>query len=264
MSAEVIDPKSYSRFRFAHESLDSIDINDETHNTDFPFAEELAKRRYPVRALRYWWLNMAIHEEAKRLARPLTIADVGCDRGIIKRFILPVPDSTWIGLDIIVNRPGIEKAGYAKIEQCDFDDPLPLDDASYDIVICSHVLEHLPRPEFTIVELARVLKPGGMMLLGVPTLPKPIAKIRENTFNKELRSGKRVVGQHIHVFWPQRLKDLATNAGLAVEFESGTALIRKKGSILEDHASWIRVNQYWAGLFPSLGMELCLQLRKPD
>jgi hypothetical protein len=48
-----------------------------------------------------------------------------------------------------------------------------------------------------------------------------------------------------------------------MEFSSGTALIRKKGSKLEDYAAWIRINQIGAALFPSLGQELCMQLRKP-
>jgi hypothetical protein len=32
---------------------------------------------------------------------------------------------------------------------------------------------------------------------------------------------------------------------------------------LEDHRFWIRINQIWGALFPSLAQELCVQLRKP-
>src|SRR5687767_15523912 len=82
---------NYSRFRFVREPLDSIDKNEETHRADFPFSEELNKRRYPVRALRYWWLSRVIDEEVRRRGDSPTIVDVGCDRGIIKRFIPPIP-----------------------------------------------------------------------------------------------------------------------------------------------------------------------------
>ena len=143
-----VSENNYSRFRFAREPLDAIDRNEETHKPDFPFAGELNKRRYPVRALRYWWLNMVIHEEARRLHRPPVISDIGCDTGIIKRFILPVEGSRWIGLDIITDRPGLDVAGYDELHQCDFDEGIPLSDSSIDIAIFSHVLEHLPRPEF--------------------------------------------------------------------------------------------------------------------
>ena len=135
-------------------------------------------------------------------------------------------------------------------------------DATADIAICSHVLEHLPRPEFTMREIHRILKPGGLLLVGVPTAPKFIARLREKQFQKQLAGGTRVHGQHIHVFDSERLSNLARNTGFDIEYMTGTALIRKKGSKLEDYAAWIRINQIGASLFPSIGQELCMQLRK--
>ncbi|HKP71198.1 MAG TPA: class I SAM-dependent methyltransferase [Pyrinomonadaceae bacterium] len=256
--------KQYGRFRFVHEPLDSIDKNEETHRPDFPFSAELLKRRYPVRALRYWWLARVIDEEVKRLDHPPVIVDVGCDRGIIKRFIAPIEGSEWIGLDMDINRPGVELANYDRRIEADFDEGLPVDNELADIAICSHVLEHLPRPEFTMREIQRILKPGGLLLVGVPTLPKFMAKLREKQFAKQLANGSRVMGQHIHVFWEKRLRKLAESAGFEVEFSSGTSLIRKRGSKLEDYAAWIRFNQAVAAMFPGIGQELCMQLRKPS
>lgn len=253
----------YSRFRFVSEPLSSIDQNEEIKKADFPFSKEINSRRYPVRALRYWWMHCVIEEEVKRMDHPPVIADIGCDRGIIKRFIPPIKDAKWFGLDIDTNREGIELAKYDELIRCDFDEGLALPDASVDIAICSHVLEHLPRPEFTMGEIARILKPGGLLLLGVPTAPKFIAHFREVVFAKQLKAGKRRLGQHIHVFWGNRLRRLARQVGLEVEFSTGTALIRKKGSRLEQYAGWIRFNQIFAALFPSLGQELCVQVRKP-
>jgi SAM-dependent methyltransferase len=255
--------KQYGRFRFLREPLDSIDKNEETHRSDFPFSGELNKRRYPVRALRYWWLNLVIHEEAKRLEHPPVIVDVGCDTGVIKRFILPVEGARWIGLDIITDRPGLERANYDELYKCDLDEGVPLPDASADIAIFSHVLEHLPRPDHTMAEVFRIQKPGGLLLLGVPTAPEFIGKLREKQFQKQLANGTRIRGQHIHVFWKKRLRALAEKTGFRIEFCSGTALIRKKNSKLEDYGAWIRFNQLGAALFPSLGQELCMQVRKP-
>ena len=42
---------------------------------------------------------------------------------------------------------------------------LPFADASFDCITCGYVLEHLPDPRTGLVELARVLEPGGRMLL---------------------------------------------------------------------------------------------------
>lgn len=257
-----IKKKNYGRFRFVREPLDSIANNEETHRADFPLSEEMNKRRYPVRALRYWWLSRVIQEEVASLDAPPIIVDVGCDRGTIKRFTPPIEGSKWIGLDMDIHRPDIELAKYDDRIEADFDVGLPVPDATADIVICSHVLEHLPRPDFTMGEIHRILKPGGLLLVGVPTAPKFIAKLREIQFRRQLASGRRVLGQHIHVFWDKRLRMLAEQTGFEVEYSTGTALIRKKGSKLEDYPAWIRFNQIGASLFPAIGQELCMQLRK--
>ncbi len=42
---------------------------------------------------------------------------------------------------------------------------LPLDDASVDLAVCALALSHLPDPTKAIAELARVLRPGGRLIL---------------------------------------------------------------------------------------------------
>lgn len=50
----------------------------------------------------------------------------------------------------------------------DANDPLPFADASFDVIWFSEVIEHLKDPAFTISELRRVLRPGGMILVTTP------------------------------------------------------------------------------------------------
>jgi dolichol-phosphate mannosyltransferase len=45
---------------------------------------------------------------------------------------------------------------------------LPFQDESFDTVICSQVIEHIPDTDVAISELLRVLKPGGRFILGTP------------------------------------------------------------------------------------------------
>ncbi len=45
---------------------------------------------------------------------------------------------------------------------------LPLPDGDLDLVVCTEVLEHVPDPARALAELARVLRPGGRVLITVP------------------------------------------------------------------------------------------------
>ena len=44
-------------------------------------------------------------------------------------------------------------------------DDLPYEDASFDLVVCTQVLEHLPKPGEALAEIHRVLRPGGSALI---------------------------------------------------------------------------------------------------
>lgn len=45
---------------------------------------------------------------------------------------------------------------------------IPVADATFDVVLCTEVLEHHPEPVRVIEEIARVLRPGGILLLTAP------------------------------------------------------------------------------------------------
>ena len=45
---------------------------------------------------------------------------------------------------------------------------LPFPDATFDYVVCSEVLEHLPQDSRAMAELTRVLRPGGLIAVTVP------------------------------------------------------------------------------------------------
>ncbi|MFI5622602.1 class I SAM-dependent methyltransferase [Nocardioides sp. NPDC051685] len=59
-------------------------------------------------------------------------------------------------------------SAYAPLDYvCDITD-IPVDDGTFDRVICNQVLEHVPEPEKAVAELYRVLKPGGRIFLSAP------------------------------------------------------------------------------------------------
>ncbi|WP_291104530.1 MULTISPECIES: class I SAM-dependent methyltransferase [unclassified Flavobacterium] len=81
-----------------------------------------------------------------------------------------------------------------KADICD----LPFEDNSYDIILCNHVLEHIPDDTKAMQELFRVLKPGGMAILQIPQ-----DLSRETTFSDDSITDQKeraeIFGQYDHV-----------------------------------------------------------------
>ena len=75
---------------------------------------------------------------------------------------------------------------------------LPFGDDSYDVILCNHVLEHIPDDTKAMEELHRVLKPGGW---GVFQIPQDLN--REKTFEDnaitDRKERARIFGQYDHV-----------------------------------------------------------------
>jgi SAM-dependent methyltransferase len=51
-------------------------------------------------------------------------------------------------------------------------DTFPFPDGSFDVVVCSHILEHLPSPFHLLGEARRILRAGGVLFIMVPDWQK--------------------------------------------------------------------------------------------
>lgn len=75
---------------------------------------------------------------------------------------------------------------------------LPFADEVYDVVLCNHVLEHIPDDTKAMQELFRILKPGGMAILQIPQdLGRETTYGDDSITDKEERA--RIFGQYDHV-----------------------------------------------------------------
>ena len=75
---------------------------------------------------------------------------------------------------------------------------LPFQDNSYDVILCNHVLEHIPNDTRAMAELLRVMKPGGWGIFQIPQDLK-----RETTFEDDSitdpKQRAKIFGQYDHV-----------------------------------------------------------------
>ncbi len=75
---------------------------------------------------------------------------------------------------------------------------LPYADEAFDVVICLHVLEHIPDERKAMSELLRVLKPGGRAIVMVPIDHRREDTLEDPTVTSE-EDRHRVFGQFDHV-----------------------------------------------------------------
>lgn len=81
-----------------------------------------------------------------------------------------------------------------KADICD----LPFEDDSFDVILCNHVLEHIPDDTKAMQELFRVMKKGGW---GVFQIPQDLerAETFEDDSITDKRERARIFGQYDHV-----------------------------------------------------------------
>jgi SAM-dependent methyltransferase len=121
---------------------------------------------YAVRAPLVRWLG----EEARRAQRDFgryQVLDVGCGQKPYQSLFAPHAAS-YVGVDPVEN-PLAELRGSVEA--------LPVDDGSFDVVLCIQVLEHCDDPAQAVRELGRVTAPGGRVLVSthgvMPYHPSP-------------------------------------------------------------------------------------------
>lgn len=134
-------------------------------------------------------------------------------------------------------------------------------DETFDVVLCNHVLEHVPDDRQAMREIVRVLRPGGWAILQVP-----IAASRAATVDGPLVTtpSERLLlfGQYNHV----RLygRDYARRleaAGFFVELHS---LPKENGDAYARRFGLLRDEDIYLARKPTPPMQRSIALREPD
>jgi SAM-dependent methyltransferase len=85
---------------------------------------------------------------------------------------------------------------------------LPYADETFDCVIASEILEHIPQDDAAIAELIRVLKVGGTLVVSVPRwLPERVCWL----LSEEYHSNE---GGHVRIYRASQLRDKITRGGM--------------------------------------------------
>jgi len=93
----------------------------------------------------------------------------------------------------------------------DLNEPLPFSDGSFDFVVMLEVIEHVVRAEAALGEVARVLSPGGRLLLTTPNHAFYKSRLR-------MLKGRPLgmEGDHVRFFVKAQLESLLAAAGFRI------------------------------------------------
>ena len=153
------------------------------------------------------------------------VLDCGCGYGFYTLLMTKLRSITVVGFDGAVDRLQV---GQKYTEGADFvagdGKVLPFLDNSFDKILLSEVLEHIPDQQSALLELKRILRPGGILAISVPHSNYPLwwdpinwiwTRLGGKPFTHTKFGG--IWENHVRLYTPDELIRQVEQAGLKVE-----------------------------------------------
>jgi len=237
-------------------------------------AEPNRRATYELRQSRYEALGEAIADESLAIQKTrgdrCRLLDVGVYDGVSRRYTEVRPGSESIDYEAVDIFPNGHEFVYKhqdwKMHHINLLEGMrSLESASYDIVVCEQVLEHLTNVQPAIEDMVRVLKPNGLMIVGVPIFPDGAHLFRKHVIpvTDRLFKVKKIRG-HVQA-WSLRtfLREFKTVPNLEIQQKRGFRIV--SGGFLrplEFSRRWWKLNRRIGSIVPGLCTEVQLVCRK--
>lgn len=169
----------------------------------------------------------------------MKVLDVGCSDGLYLHTLSPES----IGVEQIPELAAKARTSGQQVLEGNVEEILSsLDDNSFDAILASHVLEHVKRPIDLLEEATRLLRPGGLLVLGLPT--------ERNIFRNLLRMDY-YAGTHLYSFTTRNTEVLLQQVGLVPDSGVIYHLPQLRGE------AGVRVHRLWNAVPRLPGREFC-------
>jgi SAM-dependent methyltransferase len=154
------------------------------------------------------------------------VLDLGSGAGEFTQIAADSGAGVAIGVEVAEAAIARARAQHPALEftLAPIDGPLPLADASFDLVWASEVIEHVADTAVWLSEVRRVLAPGGRLLVTTPAH----GRLRLLLHGVERYSEPQ--GDHLHLYTAHSLRALLEESGFVdvrVEAASGPPLLRR-------------------------------------
>jgi ubiquinone/menaquinone biosynthesis C-methylase UbiE len=152
--------------------------------------------------------------------------DVGCGTGAAVR-TAAVTAERAVGVDLapaMIARAGELAEGLTNVEFLEAESGhLPFDDGAFTAVLCTTSFHHYPDPYAATAEMARVLAPGGRLVIGDPSSDRLVTRVADRVL-RVAEPG------HVRMY---RTEDLA-----AILYRAGFARVRVRRLFSGGYGIW--------------------------
>ena len=143
--------------------------------------------------------------------------DVACGAGGAVIDLAPHVERA-VGVDLSegmleIARSRLASAGTTSLANLDFvqasSDALPFEDGEFTALVCTTALHHFPNPQASISEMARVLAPGGRLVIGDAARDLLVTKLADRLY-------RRFEAGHVGLQRRREIEAMMTQSGLSV------------------------------------------------
>jgi len=160
-------------------------------------------------------IDVWIERNAVRTTQPLRVLDAGCGDGINMSVLEDIFSKRGLAVQIV----GCDYSSF-RLSRARNGDRYPVVEAdlrqtpfasgSFDVVLCSHVLEHIQEDVVAMRELARIVAPGGLVIVAVPNEGCFFARLRNHVIQRSILR----TTDHVHFYTADTLLSRLAEADL--------------------------------------------------
>jgi len=178
--------------------MNNTTIKEFYNHVQFPGPYDMQGLAYHMPYIRNPYLSLI----DKCMTGTQSVLDVGCGSGLISNlFGMRYPDSKFVSVDFsngidyakaFANENNITNIKYKKQDFLTFKSK-----KQFDVIICQGVLHHIPDTDLAIENIIKLLKPGGLLVLGVY---HPLGKLLKTMVNLNYKNRVLYEDQELNPF----------------------------------------------------------------
>jgi 2-polyprenyl-3-methyl-5-hydroxy-6-metoxy-1,4-benzoquinol methylase len=152
------------------------------------------------------------------VGRKKRVLEIGCSTGYISR-LLRQRECDVTGVEIDAAAVEQARAYCREVYILDLDSPnwiAALPEGKFEVILLGDVLEHLAKPDMTLLQLSRVLGPQGRLVISLPNVVHWVTRLKILFGRFDYQSWGTLDHTHLRFFTPRSARALIEAAGYQV------------------------------------------------